>query len=131
MNTLGGLVISVLVITVSCNNYSLFLSQIIASFTIYLVKCSRYVLIFSYHVQVVILIITKQSTAEELLCSGIGPFSCREKCLNVKEISRCFKINERHWLGKCFSLNVINIMIKKETGNQRAIITGASYQFFF
>ena len=48
MNTLGGFVISILVITVSCNNYSLFLSRIIASFTIYLVKCSRYVLILSY-----------------------------------------------------------------------------------
>ena len=48
MNTLGGLVISLLVITVSCNNYSLFLSRIIASFMIYLVKCSRYVLILSY-----------------------------------------------------------------------------------
>ena len=50
MNTLGGFVISILVITVSCNNYSLFLSGIIASFTIYLVKCSWYVLILSYHV---------------------------------------------------------------------------------
>lgn len=50
MNTLGGLMISLLVITVSCNNYSLFLPRIIASFTIYLVKCSRYVFILSYHV---------------------------------------------------------------------------------